>query len=180
MVAALSAWPAAHAQTLGEMIDQAKWARRMQPPGTLAGSVPPVAMARPAASAPTPPLLWSLQGMAGQFEAVLIHGGRAHVVRSDDTDSWRVGPWRVARLDETGLLLTAAQGRAKPAVRLLPPVPGASARPHLRRLTAASPSPASAPPASPQTLSAAQMQAAQLPTPVPPHVLPAAPAAPSE
>ncbi len=178
MLALLCGLPAAGAQTLGDMIDQAKWAKRLQQAGALPGAVapPPGGPARGAPVVPPVPMLWSLQGMDGHFEAILIHGTRAYLVRSDHPPSFRVGPWSVQQLDEAGVWLNLPSVRRKSPVHVPPPVHGASAYAFARRLGTL---PSAAPTASAAAplqagLSGPQAQAAQLPVAQPPNTLPAA------
>lgn len=169
------------AETLGEMIDQTKSAKRIQQMGRAPAPVP-AAPGKPVAPVmPTLPLLWSLSGMQDAYQAVLIYGTRAYTVKSEDADTWRVGPWLVTQIDDAGLLLTTRALRGKPAVRLRALEPGASPYPHYTRLTPSTASPPSAPmsPWKLESLSPAQMQAAQLPGATPPNVLSATPANPA-
>ena len=156
----------AQAQSLGELIDQAKSARLSQMDRS---GLPSASAARPRATSaliPAVPLLWSLSGIHEQFQAVLIYKSRAYTVHSDEAGSWRVGPWTVAQIDDSGIRLTASGGQRETWLPGLSA--GASAYPHFRHLVPLGQAPM--PPSSPLSgaaeahpPSAARVLASQLP-----------------
>ena len=122
-------WVPGQAQTLGDLIEQAKSRRQQQ---VLQGA--PVKPATdPKArtpGAPAPPLLWSLTGLEDRFEAVLIYRARAYTVASDEPSPRRIGPWAVTAVQPSGVTLTLPQQPRSPPLVLAPVPVGASAFPY--------------------------------------------------
>ncbi len=117
------------AQTLGDLIEQAKNRRQQQ---VLQGASikPPVDPKAKSAVPATRPLLWSLTGVDERHEAVLIYRTRAYTVASDDASPRRIGPWTVAAVGPSGVTLQLTLSPRSAPVVLMPAPVGASAFPY--------------------------------------------------
>ena len=105
---------AAHAQTLGDVIDLEKKLRQFGGGGNGAA---PSAGSAPAAPAPLPPFpevpkLWSLTGLNGQLQAEIFYKGEVHQVRASPGSTF--ADWMVVEASVQGLSRTQP---AKPAKR---------------------------------------------------------------